>query len=354
MVAPWFPSSVNPGAGSFIARDVMALQKEHEVRVVHLIEPKYDAGDHRTTCGKADVFRVPMLKNKPLQVLNAAKEIRKLSRGADVIHSMAVTSLIPIRFMASLSAPLVHTEHYTGVTRARSPKLAAGYFSVYQRPKVISSVSTFLADAVTRLSKRESRVIPNIVDSDGYIEPRKPDGKLRLLSIGGLVPKKDPLMAVRTLAELRSRGYEAELSWAGMGPMEDELVKLAQELGIRNQLKLLGQINHKQVIEQIADSDLILHTSTVETFSLVAAETLISGRPLVIQSVGGHRDFAVGPYAQFPAERSPEAFADAVEKAFSAREGQDWVGNSKELQSRFSEESFLQSWNRIYREVSGN
>lgn len=116
-------------------------------------------------------------------------------------------------------------------------------------------------------------------------------------------------------------------------------------------LHLEGFIPREGVQSLIENSDVVLHTSELETFSLVAAEALTSARPLVIQPDGGHRDFAAGPFAQFPSDRSPEAFADAVEQAISLNQPRELEENARALAERLSEEAFRERWNAVYQEV---
>ena len=62
------------------------------------------------------------------------------------------------------------------------------------------------------------------------------DGSLRLVSTGGLIPRKDPLVAVGTVAELVSRGVDAHLVWLGEGPLREATVTEARRLGVEERI----------------------------------------------------------------------------------------------------------------------
>lgn len=356
VISCWFPSAVNRGSGSFVAQDVAALARGHDVRVVHLVEPTLHDGLEHTTSGGVPVIRVPMRTRNKGDILRAAWQLHGLVRGSDIIHTMASPSLVPFRLMGPLGAPLVHTEHWSGIIRMRQRHMTTRNIlavrAIYHRPRVIAAVSSYLGEALSSLTRREVRTIPNIVDVSGPLARREPDGRIRMVSIGSINAVKDPDLAVRTLAELRARGRDATLTWAGSGPLAEETREEAKRLGVDEHLSLPGYIPPAELPRILRDSDLLLHTSTVETFSLVAAEALGAARPVVIQPEGGHRDFAREPWAQFPAERTPHAYADAVERAITIDDDDGFTSFAEELATTYSEEAFLDRWTRVYEEIA--
>lgn len=355
VVSCWFPSKLNPGAGSFVARDVAALATRFDVRVVHLVSPSLHDGESRTHIDGVPVIRVPMNTTNPAHVIRAALKLRKLTRRADLIHTMAAPSLLPFRAFGAWPAPLVHTEHWSGILRLHSGQLPPWqrpiFRALYRRPAALGAVSSLLAEALASVARRDVRTIPNIVDTAGPFQVRPPDGRMRLLSIGSLTEVKDPELALATLAELRARGHDASLQWAGDGELLDQARLIAQRLGISRHVHLPGRQDRAQVQELLRDCDVLLHTSRVETFSLVAAEALCAGRPIVIQDQGGHRDFARQPWAQFVSDRTPAAFADAVERALQVNESGKFEEYASQLAAEHSEEEFLRRWSQTYRQV---
>ncbi|HZK05370.1 MAG TPA: glycosyltransferase [Actinomycetaceae bacterium] len=355
VVTCWFPSRVNPGSGSFVATDAAALSRVHDVGVVHLVAPALDDGVRRDVAGGVPVIRFPMSTTSPSSIARAAVALRPLLRDADVVHTMAFPSLLPLRLLAP-AAPAVHTEHWSGI-----PRMGTGRFgsakrriagAIYRVPDVVAAVSEYLARAVAGVSGRGVEVIPNIVQSPGLRPRRCPDGSIRLLSIGALKAVKDPGLALATLAELRRRGHDARLTWVGDGPLAAGVADDAERLGVRAAVTLTGALPREAIRDQLDRADVLLHTSTIETFSLVAAEALGAGRPVVIQSEGGHTDFVRPPFGRLVRERTPEAFADGVEAAVAAAANADPAEISAEITSRFSEDAFVERWTEVYERVA--
>lgn len=352
VVSCWYPSRINPGAGSFVERDVRALAQDHEVHVVHLVAPHLDDGLTHTTTDLVPVLRVPMSPANPVSVARAAAQLRKLTAGSDIIHSMAFPSAEPLR-LARPRIPWVHTEHYSRVAavaaHASAPiRMAAR--AVLAGPDSVTAVSSYLADALSHLGRPDVQVVPNIVDTRGYVPPREPDGTVRLIAIGSLEAKKDPELAIRTLVELSARGYDATLDWYGTGPLLDQVKSAAAASGIA--VRFHPRVPPGEIHAALAGSDVLLHTAPIETFSLVAAEALAAGRPIVIGNRGGHTDFALAPWASLVAERTPAAFADGVATALNAAQLPGFKDFAAELAARFSAESFRASWNNIYTELA--
>lgn len=357
VVTCWFPSELNPGAGSFVARDVEALGSRHEVQVVHLIEPSLDDGVREFQIGDVPVVRVPMRGRNRGDMFRAAWKLQKLIRGADLVHTMAMPALTPFRLMGPLSMPLVHTEHWSGIVRMRRRHVSWREIlvlrAIFRRPKLIAAVSSFLGDALGSLTQRQVQVIPNIVDALGPFSPREPDGRINMLAVGSLNALKDPELAVQTLVELRSRGHDASLTWAGDGPLLAQTQATAERVGVAEHVSLPGFQDRSGVEVLMENSDVLLHTSQIETFSLVTAEALTAGRPVVIGREGGHRDFAQEPWAQFPRDRTPVAYADAVERAIEAGRAPELRGFGSDLASAYSEDAFLDRWEAIYGRALG-
>lgn len=356
VVTCWFPSALNEGAGSFVARDVAALAARHQLRVIHLVAPNLDDGVRRTKLGEIPVIRTPMRTNHPGDIARAALWLGPHLAGADVIHTMAAPSLLPLRLMGRLPAPLVHTEHWTGLMPSAIEQMSSVekliYRLIFRRPAVVGAVSSMLADAMAGLAGREIRTMPNIVETTGPQPPRTPDGRIKLISIGYLSPVKRPMLAVETLAELRSRGHDAELTWVGTGDLADETRALANRLGVADQVQLVGYQPRAAVDELLINSDVLLHTSTVETFSLVAAEALCAGRPIVIQKAGGYRDFAREPWAQLVDQPDAQGFATGVEQALAVRTDPALVDYAAQLSRSYSAAEFVNRWSSVYREVT--
>lgn len=355
VVTCWYPSRVNPVAGLFVQRDVRALAHDHDVRVVHLVAPHLDDRVRHSRTDGVPVLRLPMNPWNPLDVARSAAQLPGLIGQADLVHSMALPSAEPLRILPRLCTPWVHTEHWSEIVRIakrRASLRACVARVVLAGPDRVTAVSTYLADAIVRLGRADVAVIPNIVTTQGYQQRRDAVGSLRLVAVGSLTDHKDPDLALRTVCELARRGHDVRLDWFGDGPLRGHVEARVLELGLHDRVHLAGAVTPARAVAAIGQADLLLHTSRMETFSLVAAEALATGRPIVIQAEGGHRDFTVPPWTALVHMRSPEAFADAVERVLADTAPLDARDMADGIAERFSEEAFRSRWNALYEGIS--
>src|SRR5690606_17920279 len=158
----------SPSTGVFVARDVAALAGRHDVRVLHLVAPSLAAGsgggaqdpgyavapggEGVPRPGGAPVERLVMDPRRPDHVLRARRRVRELTAGADLVHTMAVSALLPMAGRRP-GVPWVHTEHWSGLDAPEtlSPPLRAARLAVrplLRRPDVVVVVGDELAAGV--------------------------------------------------------------------------------------------------------------------------------------------------------------------------------------------------------------
>lgn len=315
VVTTWLPTVAAPAIGVFVRRDIEALTRVADVRVLHLVPPRDADRDRRHLIGRVPVWEVPMSPRDPLSVARALPEVSAALAGADVLHSMAVSSLVPLALVRP-DLPWVHTEHWSAfagsATGARGAVLR-GIARAERLPDVVAAVSDDLAEKLGHLAGRDVEVVPNIVDAPPPTPRRSlaSTDVLEVVGVGGLIPRKRPLLAVDTVAELIARGRPAHLTWVGAGPLEEEVRARARLLGVP--LTLTGVLPPEEVPGALAASDVFLVPSLRETFFLAAAEALAAGRPVVVGACGGPGAFVAPPSGRMVDSDDARAFADAVE-----------------------------------------
>ena len=131
VVTTWLPTDRAPSSGSFVLRDSAAIRDAgQDVRIIHLVPPHQDDGARHRTLEGIRVLSIPMKPSNPLSVARAADRLRPALKGTDVLHSMAMSSLLPLTALdhaRALTLPWVHTEHWSGLTNpdTLSPALRA-------------------------------------------------------------------------------------------------------------------------------------------------------------------------------------------------------------------------------------
>jgi glycosyltransferase involved in cell wall biosynthesis len=195
---------------------------------------------------------------------------------------------------------------------------------------------------------RRSRVLHNGVrePSPAPASPPAPrSGGHRLVVVGRLSAIKGQDIAIRATALVRQAGYDVTLTLVGDGyPGYEDLVEglhqLAADEGVSDVTVFTG---FQDPTPYVADADVVLMPSRVESFGLVAVEALLLGRPVVATRIGGLpeviRDGETGVLIE---PDDPRALADAVIHLLAHPEQARAMGRAglADARSRFSIEAY--------------
>lgn len=112
------------------------------------------------------------------------------------------------------------------------------------------------------------------------------DDDFLCISMGDLIERKNYSAAIRAIAETNKNNIHYII--CGEGPMKQELISLANELGITKQIHFLGF--RSDIIELLRISDLFLFTSFQEGLPRSLMEAMASGLPVVASKIRGNVD----------------------------------------------------------------
>ncbi len=105
-----------------------------------------------------------------------------------------------------------------------------------------------------------------------------------LVSVGNLEAVKNHRYLLHVLAAARQKGYEYPLDVFGEGVERARLLALADELGVRGQVRLRGFCSDVQ--ERLPGYQAYVHVSYSESSSLAIMEAMAAGLPVVSSRIG--------------------------------------------------------------------
>ena len=115
---------------------------------------------------------------------------------------------------------------------------------------------------------------------------QKPADKKVILNVGRIEPLKNQELLIRAIAAMQRP--DVELWLVGDGVQRAELARLAQKLGIAEQVMFFGHRTDVQAIMRLAD--LYVHVSKMENCPLVIAEAMLNLLPVLATDVGGTKE----------------------------------------------------------------
>ncbi len=316
---------VGGGGGRVAAKVAEGLAaRGHDVRVVtaglrHLRE--------RETIGGVDVRRPRSFRRREdtcsvfemaLYLLTALFPAWALCRSwkPDVLHAHFVvpTGALAWALHRLTGIPYVLTAHL-GDVPGGVPEQTGRLFRIlgplirpiWSGATAITAVSSFVADLARAACGRKVVTILNGIDLTGsppcLIEQSPP----RILMLGRLSIQKDPVLAIRALAEIKDLPWHVEI--IGDGPLRAETEEAVRTFGLSSRVTFAGWLGAEAVGGRLDQSGILLMTSRQEGLPVAAIEALQHGLAIVGSRIGGLCDVIADGENGFFCERTPEAFA---------------------------------------------
>lgn len=154
--------------------------------------------------------------------------------------------------------------------------------------KATIAVSPSLAKRIASFGYSEPYVIPNVVDERRFQTGAPADPTKRIFfTLCGLSDQKgiDHLLKAIALWNPPSNRYEFRIG--GDGPMRQIYQDMAGRLGVADRIRWLGPISRDQGPQLFRDCHIYVMPSRHETFGVVYAEAIASGKPVIATRCGG-------------------------------------------------------------------
>ena len=144
-----------------------------------------------------------------------------------------------------------------------------------------------------------------------------PQDAIIIANVGRLHPDKDQATLIKGFAKaLPETPGGTLLAIAGRGPLESELKALAQQLGISESVRFLGQIPDAR--RYFRAFDLFVLTSDHEPFGMVLLEAMAANVPILATDCGGAPEVVGEPDQLFPLQ-DPEQLARRLAELITQR-----------------------------------
>lgn len=107
---------------------------------------------------------------------------------------------------------------------------------------------------------------------------------------------KGQYLVIKALAELKRQGYtNFRYELLGMGTGQ-ELIKLAESLGVKDEVKVIGAVPHSKVFEWLDSLDIYIQPSFQEGLCRAIIEAMSRGLPVVCSNTGGNYELIDNDY----------------------------------------------------------
>lgn len=207
----------------------------------------------------------------------------------------------------------------------------------------VVAVSQALAQEIRRFAARPDMtvaVVPNAIDTTLFHCHRRATAPetSRFLMVASWAPIKRPLLVFEAIRALLPDFPGISLRVIGGG---DQLPAMQAFLGaysLEDTVKLLGPQPKARIAAELRVSTALLHPSAYETFSVVCAEALCCGVPVLASAVGALPELITPVNGRLVAN-TPEAWTCALRQLLQDPPAWDYVAIAQEAASRFSRQA---------------
>jgi glycosyltransferase involved in cell wall biosynthesis len=311
-IPSWYHNKRNPVHGSFFKEQAIALKERgikitiayNEIwpltlafKVKEKIGLNYSVEEGLKTYRYKNFNYLPknpmMFKvfNRRLEKLY--KEVVKKEGKVDLIHCQS-------SFWAGISAnyiskkyniPLIITEHSSlekaiYIKESYKPLIKESYLEADE----LIAVGNGLKKEISKFcGRKDIKVIHNLIPIENFYISKNKNKNFTFFSLAFLEGEKGMDTLIRSYAKYLKES-NSKLLIGGDGSQKDFLIKLCEELEIKNQVEFLGALSRKEVSHYMSICDSFVLASRYETFGVVYIEALASGKPIIGTYNGGAED----------------------------------------------------------------
>ncbi len=161
--------------------------------------------------------------------------------------------------------------------------------SALKNADVCACVSNFSKNAAEKMGAKNCVLIPNGIDLEKFQLYEGERNMFEICTTSTLIPRNGIDVLIEAMPAVTAEFPMAKLKIAGEGPMQEDLKKIAERLGIK--VEFLGTLKHDEIPELVKKSHLFVRPSRFEGFGVSFIEAMALGTPVVTCPVGGIVDF---------------------------------------------------------------
>lgn len=219
----------------------------------------------------------------------------------------------------NINAQHIIIEHWTRIAKFMGKNLfASAARKAYANADAVVSVSNYLKQITIKYGSlpAKAHIIPNVIDSDRFFyKPKIQSDKLVFCCVTNLKFPKDPFLVIAALDIIAKKTAKPiVLNIVGDGEYRARIKALKPTLSF--ELNLLGYLPKDQVAGVFHASDYFLHASFLETFSLVVAEAICCGTPVVASNIPPLDDLVIAETGIL-SENTIDAWTASIEIAMA-------------------------------------
>lgn len=380
----WYPNKFDPQLGVFVKKHAKAVSGLCNVNVLYVCADEETTITYKTIISNPEGFTEIIVYYKkdnsflksiinPFRYIKAnrigIREVQKILGVIDLIHVNVLNrpGLIALLINKLKGIPFIITEHWTGYVSGKYEKsgVLKKWFSklIINNASAVTTVSESLKKKMQELGLHSNyTIVPNIIESidlaasstNSANEPAS--AKIKILTVADLLDSHKNISGViKAIAAISKQNSTIEYHVIGDGPDKQMLSSLADSLqGATKFIFFHGRQTNEYVYDFLKQVDFVVINSNFETFSVVAAEALASGKPVISTICGGPEDFITSDFGILIEPGNQLKLEKAIIKMISTFKKYDAQKLNEYISQKYNYQTIGKQFYNIYKPLIKN
>jgi glycosyltransferase involved in cell wall biosynthesis len=364
-VSSWYPSRVIEGNGIFVQQHAEAVQKLHNVFVMHIITDQnltksIEIDSQIINDIPTHIAYLKRTKNPFLKYYLYYKAYLKITRKISKIDITHVNVTFPLGIIAVIEkiknkTPFIISEHWTNYQAPLNKSIS--FFErkitnwIITKASVICPVTQHLENAMCAFNLLgKYHPVPNIVNTNHFTpQINKKTKHFQVIHISNMDNDHKnitSILAVVAKLEKQIPNFRFKL----IGNNSEQYSQKIKELNIQN-IEITNHIPHQEIADQLQKTNLFVLFSNYENLPCVILESFSCGVPVVSSNVGGIDEYFPEDFGILVPAKDEEKLEKAILKMYINREKVDKQKMHDYVVKHFSAKTISATFTDIYKTV---
>lgn len=380
----WYPNKFDPQLGVFVKKHAKAVSDLCNVNVLYVCADQEITTTYETMISNPEGFTEIIVYYKkdnsllksiinPFRYIKAnrigIREVQKTLGVIDLIHVNVLNrpGLIALLINKLKGIPFIITEHWTGYVSGKYEKsgVLKKWFSklIINNASAVTTVSESLKKKMHELGLHANyAVVPNIIESIDLAAPstnsasETAPAKIKILTVADLLDSHKNISGIiKAIAGISKQNSTIEYHIIGDGPDKQMLSSLADSLqGASKFIFFHGRQANEYVYDFLKQVDFVVINSNFETFSVVAAEALANGKPVISTICGGPEEFITSDFGILIEPGNQLQLEEAIVKMISTFKNYDAQKLNQYISQKYNYQTIGKQFYNIYKPLIKN
>lgn len=375
-ITNWYKLPEEPFRTPFIKEHIDSLQKFCDNDLVHIevfagnksiYKPKYYRYSEHEESHLLYTFKIPWRLREVLthRMLVKILKSKKVNENYDLINFHVAYPLLTYteEIKKILKIPFVITEHWTAYHFNFNLPLNTTKLDrikqIFKHQIPVITVSKALGDDIRSFSGNsdfKNFIVPNVInpafsfqqeDFEKIDHTKRPSFFMLNLWRG----IKSPFICFEAFRAFLKDYPNAVLRVGGYGPLWEDMEEYVRTNNLSNNIILLGKLTKEEAAAEMQNITAFIHAAEYETFSVVNAEALSCGTPVIMTYIPAVAEFVNASNGLLIENKDRDAWLKALHTITLNNHNYNRKEISKTALGKFSQESVGKSYYNVFTEL---